>query len=141
LEAYVLTKEFDKECARAYAHLRAQEEASDASDSEFSDATGLPTSTSNLPMGASPHEVNPLEARFYYYGVSFRLRSNGRGLVRSGPKLVYRTSKDVWVPPTEEDHGRPREMRLADVPEDHLLSQDPALWDRIRNQVRGRPVV
>ena len=133
MEAYVLTKEFDEECNRDAHRLRAQE--------EVSDATWSPPSTSISVMGASPHEVDPLEARFYYYGVSFKLRPNGRGIVRSGPKLVYRTSKDVWVPPTEEDHGRPREMRLADVPEDHLLSQDPALWDRIRNQVRGRPIV
>ena len=129
MEAYVLTEEFDRDCNRS-----PQPEAPKASDSQppFSPAAPITSSISLF-----PHEIDLLEARLYYFGVSFRHYSNRPGITRGGPKLVYRTSKDTWVPPTEEDFGRPREKRLCDIPEDHQLAKNPSVWDDIRNQVCG----
>lgn len=77
-------------------------------------------------METSPYDVSRLEAHLYYAG----LRSGGRG-----PKLVYRTSKKIFVPPTGPEAYR-RLMKLAGVPANHKLGENQ-LWDLVREEVRG----
>lgn len=67
------------------------------------------------------------EAYLYYAGLS---GPSGRG-----PKLIYRTSCDNFVPPDGPEAYR-RLMKLRTVPENHKLGED-GLWDRIRAEVRG----
>ena len=86
-------------------------------------------------MAASPHDVPPLEANFYYASLS--PSHDGRGLNNRGPRLIYRTSKDKFVPPTGPEAYRGL-MKLCPVPEVHQLGND-CLWGRILNEVRGRP--
>lgn len=132
LENFVQSPEFDNQCEVEF-KVPKEPTASDNNESESSDALWLPvapTASSLSSIGSSPHDPDPFEAKHYYFGISF-----DRGKVR-GPKLIYRTSKDIWVPPTGPD-TYPRLMRLCDVPGDHQLSKDPGLWDIIRNEVRG----
>ena len=77
-------------------------------------------------METSPYDVSRLEAHLYYAG----LRSGGRG-----PKLVYRTSKKMFVPPTGPEAHR-RLMKLAGVPANHKLGKNQ-LWDLVREEVHG----
>ena len=79
-----------------------------------------------------------LEKQYYYHGLSFRPQDDGTVAIRKpGPKLVFRTSKDVWRIPTDQEFGHPRKMWLVDVPEDHVLSQNAGVWEHIRSEVRG----
>lgn len=73
---------------------------------------------------SSPHELSEYEANFYYAGIS-----PGGG----GPKLVYRTSTDVFQEP-EGPKAYKRLMRLCCVDDDHALGKD-RLWDRVAGQV------
>ena len=96
-----------------------------------------PTTSSFLSVESSPHDPPPLEAKYYYYfGRSFNDRSGGGGHIPC-PKLVFRTSKDKWFPPSGP-HTYPREMKLCDIPSDHELAKNPSLWDPLRDQVRDR---
>ena len=74
----------------------------------------------------SDYELPKLERLLYYFG----LRGNGR----LGPKLVYRTSKDVFTPPTGPDYDL-RTMQLLTVHEHVKLNEDN-LWNKIRGEVR-----
>ena len=129
LEAHVLSKEFDEECA-AFAKCRSS--SSDDSDTD-SDVNSLwtndTTSSSVSTVEPSPYDVPRLEVYLYYAGVS---GPNGHGL-----KLVYRTTRE------KENLSRPlalrstrRLMKLHTVPENHKLCEDN-LWDDIRTEVRG----
>ncbi|KAI0041415.1 hypothetical protein FA95DRAFT_1501512 [Auriscalpium vulgare] len=70
----------------------------------------------------SSHEVSTLEKRLYYFGL--------RGNRRLGPKLVFRTSTDVFTPPTgPENDARP--MQLLGVYYHNKLGQNN-LWATIR---------
>jgi len=80
-------------------------------------------------VDVSPHDVPKPEAYLYYAGLS---GPSGRG-----PKLIYRTSCDNFVPPDGPEAYR-RLMKLRTVPENHKLGED-GLWDRIRAEVRGVP--
>ncbi|KAH9931504.1 uncharacterized protein B0H18DRAFT_1093306 [Fomitopsis serialis] len=99
-EAHVLSTAFAK----------ANKRSSSSSDTSSSVSSGE----------GSPHDVPKLEAHLYYAGLSGH----------SGPKLVYRTSCDKFVPPDGPEAYR-RLMRLRTVPENHKLGKD-GLWDRIR---------
>ncbi|KAG9078136.1 hypothetical protein FS749_009900, partial [Ceratobasidium sp. UAMH 11750] len=132
LESYVYSPAFDEECAIEFRKARAGASHSYVSNPESADALWspvAPTTSSLSSVGSSPHDPSPLEAKYYYFGIS----SSGRGSV-GGPRLLFRTSKDRWVPSTGPD-TYPRTMRLCDVPEDHQLAKNPSLWDPIRNQV------
>ncbi|KAH9985617.1 hypothetical protein BJV74DRAFT_775506 [Russula compacta] len=76
---------------------------------------------------SSRYDVSKLEAHLYYFGI--------RGLRRRGPKLIFRTSKDIFTAPSrlwpKQD---PRVMRLRPVYEHHKLGKDN-LWATIRSKV------
>ncbi|KAI6145492.1 hypothetical protein BKA82DRAFT_995627 [Pisolithus tinctorius] len=74
---------------------------------------------------SSPNEVPEIEACLYYFGL--------RGPRHRGPKLIFRTSKDVFPAPSgPEQH--PRHMRLLPVYDHHILSKGD-LWPTIRSEV------
>ncbi|KAH8116061.1 hypothetical protein DFH11DRAFT_1507017 [Phellopilus nigrolimitatus] len=73
----------------------------------------------------SPYEVPKLEANLYYAGVG----PKGRG-----PKLIYRTSEDVFEDPSGPEAYK-RLMRVVCVPDTHDFGTDDVTWDAIRDQV------
>ena len=75
---------------------------------------------------SSRYDVSKLEAHLYYFGI--------RGPRRLGPKLIFRTSKDVFTAPSGPEQD-PRLMRLRPVYEHHKLGEDD-LWATIRSKVR-----
>ncbi|CAE6480993.1 unnamed protein product [Rhizoctonia solani] len=74
-------------------------------------------------MTSTSHTVSKPEASHYYFGI--------RGLGHLGPKLIYRTSKDVFTPPSWEFS---RVMQLLPVYHHDKLGQDN-LWATIRDEV------
>ncbi|KAI9432395.1 hypothetical protein H4582DRAFT_1111952 [Lactarius indigo] len=129
LEAHVLSKAFDEECA-AFAVRRHRLFSLNDSDTD-PDVNSLysndSTSSSDLSVESSPYDVPKFEACLYYAGVS-----GPRGRC---PKLVYRTTreKEKYVLPTGPEEYC-RLMKLRTVPEDHKLGEDN-LWDTIRAEV------
>jgi hypothetical protein len=73
----------------------------------------------------SAHEVPKLEANLYYAGVGPKER---------GPKLIYRTSEDVFEAPSGPEAYK-RVMRIISVPDTHEFGPKVS-WDVIRDQVR-----
>ena len=73
----------------------------------------------------SSHGVSKLESHLYYTGL------RGRG--KRGPKLIYRTSTDIFLPPSGP-FQEVRERQLLTVHEHPKLSQDN-LWATIRDEV------
>ncbi|KAI0049139.1 hypothetical protein FA95DRAFT_1538795 [Auriscalpium vulgare] len=73
---------------------------------------------------SSSHEVPKLEKQLYYFGL--------RGNRRLGPKLVFRTSTDVFTPPTGPENDA-RVMQLLGVYDHNKLGQDN-LWATIREE-------
>ena len=67
-----------------------------------------------------------LAGLLYYFGI--------RGPRRPGPKLIFRTSKDVFAAPSGPEQDA-RLMRLRPVYEHHKLGKDD-LWATIRSKVR-----
>ncbi|KAK0190382.1 hypothetical protein F5146DRAFT_1137223 [Armillaria mellea] len=92
---------------------------SDDSDSDYS------SDRSSLWTSSSPYDVSKLEARLYYFGI--------RGPSRRGPKLIFRTSKDVFTAPSGPEQYS-RLMQLRPVYEHHKLGEDD-LWATIRSKV------
>jgi hypothetical protein len=131
LQRYVQSEEFDRECAAQSWKAFKRASVSDDGDSDYSQESFWSSSDdtfSDISSGELfPYEVSRLEAYVYYAGLS----PDGRG-----PKLVYRTSTDEFVPPNGPEAYK-RLMKLSPVPEDHKLGQD-GLWDSIRDQARGR---
>lgn len=74
----------------------------------------------------TPHEVSAFERNRYYAGIR---------APKHGPKLIYRTSDDVFVKPEGPDAYR-RVTRLLTVSYNHEIRQDDR-WNRTGNQVRG----
>ncbi|KAI0695251.1 hypothetical protein BC835DRAFT_1519984 [Cytidiella melzeri] len=72
----------------------------------------------------SSHEVPKFEKYLYHFGL--------RGDRHPGPKLVYRTSTDIW-PLLTSPREIPRMMQLHTVHEHSQLSED--LWDHIRDEI------
>ncbi|KAH7882679.1 hypothetical protein F5I97DRAFT_1816563 [Phlebopus sp. FC_14] len=72
----------------------------------------------------SIHDIPKYETNNYYAGLS----PNDKG-----PKLVLRTSTDVFEEPKGPEAYK-RIMRLCHVDEDHELAKD-GLWNRLRNEV------
>ncbi|KAH9847380.1 hypothetical protein C2E23DRAFT_848889 [Lenzites betulinus] len=73
---------------------------------------------------SSPYDVSKYEANLYYAGVG----PNGRG-----PKLVYRTSDDVFEEPSGPE-VYVRLMRIVAVLDEHELGRN-GMWDAVRDQV------
>ena len=117
------TPEFDRLCAEK-ARERALSDGSDGLDhGSFWSSDDSVSSASTT--DSDPYEVSKLEANLYYAGVG----PKGRG-----PKLIYRTSEDVFEEPSGPEAYK-RLMRAVPVPDSHELGQE-GLWDRIRDQVR-----
>jgi hypothetical protein len=127
LELYVHSAAFDKECA-AYSKEISKRPRSDHSDTDYSDHSSLweTDSSSVSSVKSSPYDVSKLEANHYYFGI--------RGPRRWGPKLIFRTSKDVFTPPSGPGQDL-RLMRLLPVYEHPKLGKDN-LWATIRSKVR-----
>lgn len=83
-------------------------------------------SPENASESSSPYDVSNVEAYLYYFGI--------RGPRRWGPKLIYRTSKDVFPIPSGPAQDR-RAMRLVPVYEHKELGTGN-VWDTIRSEVR-----
>lgn len=75
------------------------------------------------------HDVSELEKRYYYFDI--------RGDDRLGPKLIFRTSKETFTPPTGPEND-PRPIRLIQVDDHAQLGKDD-LWAIVRDKVRDRP--
>ncbi len=97
---------------------------SDDSDSDYSDHNSLweVSSVSSV----KKYDVSKLEAHLYYYGI--------RGPRRLGPKLIFRTSKDVFTAPSRPEQDS-RLMQLLQVYEHEKLGNND-LWATIRSKVR-----
>ena len=81
--------------------------------------------SSSMTSIQSSYEVPKLEKHLYYFGL--------RGNRHLGPKLVFRTSTDVFTPPTGPEHD-PRVMQLLGVYHHNKLGQNK-LWATIREEV------
>lgn len=129
LDEYVGTAEIDHEC-----HEKASKRAASSSDeggsSEEESLWSSDDSVSSAPtVEPSPYDVPRLEANLYYAGVG----PKGRG-----PKLIYRTSEDVFDEPSGAEAYK-RLMRVVAVPDTRDFGPN-VTWDAIRDQVRGLPV-
>ncbi|THH03198.1 hypothetical protein EW146_g10491, partial [Bondarzewia mesenterica] len=129
LELHVQSPAFDEECA-VYSKRIGKDPLSDDSDSDYSsDHSSLweedSSSSSVSSVESSRHDVSKLEAYLYYFGI--------RGPRRRGPKLIFRTSKDVFTAPSGPEQD-PRLMQLRPVYEHHKLGEDD-LWATIRSKV------
>ena len=81
--------------------------------------------SSVLPVESSPRDIPEIEARLYFAGL--------RGPSLPGPKLIFRTSSDVFKPPSGL-HADRRLMKLCPVYE-HLKLGENNLWELIRSEV------
>ena len=129
-ERYVNSAEFDKECALRSREISRGLPSDDSNSDYFSDRSRLQetdSSSSNISsVESSPCDVSKLEAHLYYFGI--------RGPRRWGPKLVFRTSKDVFTAPSGGEQDL-RHMQLLPVYEHQKLSKDN-LWATIRSKAR-----
>ena len=127
LELHVYSQAFDQECA-VYSKGIGRGPPSDDNDSEYSsDHSSLWEDSSSVStIESSRYDVSKLEAYLYYLGI--------RGARRRGPKLIFRTSKDVFTAPSGREQDC-RFMRLLPVYEHHKLGKDD-LWATTRSKFR-----
>ena len=85
----------------------------------------MDSSSSSSSVNSSPYNISKLEANHYYFGI--------RGIRCWGPKLVFRTSKDVFTAPSGPEQS-PRLMQLLPVYNHQQLSNND-LWAIIRSKV------
>ena len=126
LDAYVQTAEFDLECRKEglkSARSSSNERGSSGDERPWSSDGRIASATTVEPR---PYDVPKLEANLYYAGV---------GPKEKGPKLIYRTSKDVFEEPSGPE-AYTRLMRVVAVPDTHDFGTN-VTWDAIRDQVRG----
>ncbi|KIM81198.1 hypothetical protein PILCRDRAFT_821650 [Piloderma croceum F 1598] len=117
LELHVHSPAFDKECA-VYSKGIGRG-PSDDSDSDYSSDHSLWEKDSSS-VESPRYNVSKLEAHLYYFGIR-------------GPKLIFRTSKDVFTAPSGPEQD-PRLMWLRPVYEHQKLGKDD-LWATIRFKV------
>ncbi|KAI0029494.1 hypothetical protein K488DRAFT_80135 [Vararia minispora EC-137] len=123
---YVFTEGFDRACD---SQSKRQSPSSSVSSSyehhmklwDRDDASSLTS------VDTSRHGVPKLEAYLYYHGL--------RGNRKPGPKLIYRTSTDIFLPPSVPSQDL-REMQLLTVHNHGKLGQDK-LWATIRDKTVG----
>ena len=126
LDEYVRTADFDNECCEK-ALKRANSSSGGGGSSEDEDPWSSDDGVSNATtVEPSPYDVPKLEANLYYAGV---------GPKGCGPKLIYRTSEDVFEEPSGPEAYK-RLMRVIAVPDTHEFGPN-ITWDAIRDQVRG----
>ena len=122
-ERYVNSPQFDRECGMHSVAIN-RGLPYDDSDLDFPPDSSLWEDSSSASSVGSSHDVPKLEAYFYYFGL--------RGTKRRGPKLIFRTSSDVFTAHSGQDR---RVMWLRPVYEHHQLGKDD-LWAHIRYKVR-----
>ncbi|KDQ63439.1 hypothetical protein JAAARDRAFT_169256 [Jaapia argillacea MUCL 33604] len=81
--------------------------------------------SSDTSITSSVHDVPKLEKLFYYFDI------RGDGCL--GPKLIYKTAKDTFTPPTGPEND-PRPIRLLQVDDHAQLGKDD-LWATVRDKV------
>jgi hypothetical protein len=129
LEHFVQSSAFDHQC-NVYAHDLVYSKGLSSNDNESdyysSDHSNLceddPSSVSSIE--SSCYEVSKFEAYLYYFGI--------RGNRRRGPKLIFRTSKDVFTPSLAGQDACI--MQLLPVYKHDELGKDD-LWATIRSKV------
>lgn len=126
MKDYVKTKEFDEEC-KSQNRYSSKRNLYTGESTNFEEQHSALKSTTKKPVNDSNDLLPDDEIEsFGYYG--------GLGeLNRGGPKLIYRTSKDLFrevVGP----YSYYRTMKMREVPEDHEIGKG-GLWDRIRDRV------
>ncbi|KAG8985958.1 hypothetical protein FRB94_003252 [Tulasnella sp. JGI-2019a] len=125
LDDYVWTADFDHECHEKALTFAANSSSEDASSSEDKNLWSSDDSVSSATTAEpSLYEVPKLEANLYYAGVG----PKGRG-----PKLIYRTSDDIFKPPSGPEAYK-RLMRVITVPDAYKFTSG-VMWDQIRDQV------
>ncbi|KAJ8474297.1 hypothetical protein ONZ45_g15996 [Pleurotus djamor] len=123
LEDYVWTPEFDLECQKAAVTMTTSS-SQDSNESAWSAGGASLSSATTTAEANSPHDVPEIEAHRYYAGVG----SHGRG-----PKLIYRSSDDVFREPYGPE-AYTRLMRVVPVPDSFDFGQ-VTTWDAIRDKV------
>ena len=126
MDLHVLSPAFDKQCA-AYAKEISSGPLSDHRDPDYSSDYSNLWEDSDVPSAESScYDVPKLEAHLYYFGI--------RGPRRRGPKLIFRTSKDVFTVPwsPEVEH---RYMKILQVYEHDKLGKGNR-WATVRSKVR-----
>ena len=126
LDEYVWTADFDNECykkALYQTNSSSNEGGSSKDQALWSSNDSVSTTTTVEP---SPYDVPKLEANLYYAGVG----PKGRG-----PKLIYRTSEDIFEEPSGPEAYK-RLMRVIAVPDTHEFGPN-VTWDEIWDQVCG----
>ncbi|KAH9044738.1 hypothetical protein EDB85DRAFT_1885168 [Lactarius pseudohatsudake] len=119
LETYVHSPEFDKHCVM-YSKGIDGGSPSDNSNSDYSFSS----------VKSSPYDVSKLKAHLYYFGI--------RGPGCWGPKLIFRTSKDIFTVPLGPEWD-PRLMQLWPVYGHNKLGKDSDnLWTSIHTEVVRR---
>ncbi|KAJ2913566.1 hypothetical protein MD484_g6826, partial [Candolleomyces efflorescens] len=73
-------------------------------------------------VDSSAHGVPKLEAYLYFHGI--------RGTRKAGPKLIWRSSTDVFSPPTGPSQDI-RAIQLLTVHEHAILGKDKMMWKLI----------
>lgn len=127
LDDYVWTADFDHECHEKALTFAANSSSEDGSSSEDENLWSSDDSVSSATTAEpSLYEVPKLEANLYYAGVG----PKGRG-----PKLIYRTSDDIFEPPSGPEAYK-RLMRVITVPDAYKFTLG-VTWDQIRDQVHG----
>lgn len=125
LDRLVHSPEFDEQCIQC-----SKRNLSSSSDTDYSFQrrrlweTRDDSSVSSVE--STGYTVSKLEAHLYYHGV----RGNGKW----GPKLIARSSQDVYVPPSGPAQDV-RVLKLLPVSEHPRLSNENNLWPTIRSQV------
>ncbi|KAF9068812.1 hypothetical protein BDP27DRAFT_1223677, partial [Rhodocollybia butyracea] len=122
-ERHVNSVDFDKQCAVCSRQILLDPPYGGSGFDSFSDRSRLRETDSS---SSSAHDVSHFEAHLYYFGI--------RGPRRFGPKLIFRTSKDVFTMPSGSEQEQPRRMRLLPVYENQALGKDD-LWAAIRSKV------
>ncbi|KAM5542184.1 hypothetical protein V8D89_004057 [Ganoderma adspersum] len=119
-ELHAHSPAFDDECAVYSRGPLSNDSASSLGEKEDD-------SSSDSYAELSRYDVPELEACFYYFGI--------RGSRRRGPKLIFRTSKDVFTAPSDPLQ-EPRLVQLLPVYEHDKLDKND-LWAAIRSKVVG----
>ncbi|TCD60963.1 hypothetical protein EIP91_009244 [Steccherinum ochraceum] len=112
-EAFVQTPAFEQQCIETA--NRISPSSSSSSNSAERSPWDFDDDTSSISSIQSRHEVSNIEKHLYYVGIS--------GSDRLGPKLVFRTSKDVFTPPAGPEHTA-RNMQILGVHSHPRLSQE-----------------
>lgn len=120
-DEHVHSEAFDRACDAQCKRL-----SSGSSSSESSRLKLWDDDSSSQTSVESSHVVSKIEAHLYYHGL--------RGDRERAPKLVYRTSEDVFTPPSGPAQEL-RTMELLDVDYYEKLSKNN-LWRIVLGEVR-----